>query len=292
MQDTAERLADVLDTRLRAINDRLASGTLGVSVFDYLSGQTWSYNGDRWFHAASVIKLAILVAVFEAAEQGRFTLGSRLHVRNRFLSVVDGLPFRIDPSRDADSDVHAALGRTLKVRKLAKRMIVTSSNLATNLLLNLVGVDEAQAAMCRLGISGVELHRGVEDERAYQAGIFNKMTPDGAVSLLRAIVAAKGMSPESSEEMTNILLDQQFSGTIAPGLPDPVRAVAKVAHKTGEISTVTHDAGAVFMPGRPPYLVAIFVESGGELKERQEAGIAASTAVWECVAAAGEGLPR
>jgi beta-lactamase class A len=71
-----------------------------------------------------------------------------------------------------------------------------------------------------------------------------------------------------------------------------VRAVAKVAHKTGEISTVTHDAGAVFMRGRPPYVVAIFVESFGELKERQDAGVAASAAVWDCVAAAGEGVAR
>jgi beta-lactamase class A len=105
-------------------------------------------------------------------------------------------------------------------------------------------------------------------------------------------VAAKGISPESSDEMTTMLLDQQFGGTIGPGLPEAVRAVARIAHKTGEISTVTHDAGAVFMPGRPPYIVTIFVESTGDLRERQDAGAAASAAVWETVAAAGEGIPR
>jgi beta-lactamase class A len=253
---------------------------------------SWSFNGDRWFHSASVIKLAVLLAVFEASEQGRFSLGSRLHVRNRFLSIADGRPFRVDCTRDADAEVYAAIGRTMKVRKLARRMIITSSNLATNLLINVVGLDAAREAMERLGIEGVDLRREVEDQRAYEQGISNRMTPDGAVALLRAIVAAKGISPESSDEMTNILLDQQFGGTIAPGLPETVRAAAKVAHKTGEISTVTHDAGAVFMPGRPPYIVSIFVESTGDLKERQEAGVAASTAVWECVAAAGGGVPR
>jgi beta-lactamase class A len=176
MQGAADSLDAVLDGRLREISDQITSGTLGVSVYDYLSGLSWQFNGDRWFHAASVIKLAILVALYDAADQGRFSLGNRLHVRNRFMSVADGLPFRIDCSRDADAEVHAALGRTMQVRQLARRMIITSSNLATNLLVNLVGLE---------------------------------------------------------------------------------RPIAKVAHKTGEISIVTHDAGAVFMPGRPPYLVAI-----------------------------------
>jgi beta-lactamase class A len=292
MQGTADPLDVVLDARLRDIADRIPSGTLGVSVYDYLSGLSWTFNGDRSFHAASVIKLAILVAVFDAAESGRFSLGNRLHVRNRFLSVADGLPFRIEGGRDADADVHAQVGRTMQVRQLARRMIISSSNLATNLLLNLVGLEAAHAAMARLEISGVDLCRGVEDERAFEKGISNRMTPNGAAALLRTIVAARGISPESADEMNAILLDQHFSGTIGPGLPDTVRAAAKIAHKTGEISTVTHDAGAVFMPGRPPYVVSIFVESTGDLKERHDAGVAASTAVWECVAAAGEGMPR
>jgi beta-lactamase class A len=292
MQGAADSLDAVLDGRLRQISDRVTAGTIGVSVYDYLSALSWQFNGDRWFHAASVIKLAILVALYDASDQGRFSLGNRLHVRNRFLSVADGLPFRIDPNRDADSEVHAANGRTMQVRQLARRMIITSSNLATNLLVNLVGVEHARETMARLEIQGVELNRGVEDERAFEQGISNRMTPNGAVALLRAIFAAKGVSPEASEEMNNLLLDQQVSGTIGPGLPDHVRPIAKIAHKTGEISTVTHDAGAVFMPSRPPYLVAIFVESAGDLKERQEAGIAASAAIWECVAAAGEGVPR
>ena len=207
-----------LEARLRAIGDRLPSGALGVSVYDYLSGLSWGFNDDRWFHAASIIKLAVLVAVFDAAEQGRFMLGSRLHVRNRFLSVADGLPFRIDSARDNDLEVHAAIGRTMQVRKLARRMIITSSNLATNLLLNLVGLEAARESMRRLEIDGVDICRAVEDERAFEQGISNRMTPAGAIGLLRAIVAARGLSPESADEMSNILLDQQLKGTIGPGL--------------------------------------------------------------------------
>src|SRR5919106_3685628 len=129
MQGTADPLDAVLEARLREISERLPTGALGVSVYDYLSALAWNFNGDRWFHAASIIKVALLVALFDARDQGRFRLGSRLHVRNRFLSVADGQPFRIDAARDADAEVHAAVGRTMRVRQLARHMIITSSNL-------------------------------------------------------------------------------------------------------------------------------------------------------------------
>jgi len=285
-------VADELDARLTAVAERLPGCTVGVSVYDYLSGCEWNFNGDRWFHAASVIKVPVMVALFEAIDQGSYALNSRLAVRNRFLSAADGEPFRVDPARDADGQVHAATGRTMRLRELAERMIVRSSNLATNLLIGLLGVDAIRGALNRLAVNGVELARGVEDDRAFEQGVINRMTPNGAVALLRAIVGAESISPESSTRMLNILFNQQFSGTIAPGLPDKVRQAARVAHKTGDISTASHDAGVVFLPGRPPYLVAIFVENGGESRVRAEAGAAASAAVYECVAAAGESVLR
>lgn len=285
-------LQSELDTRLSSISGRLPSGSLGVSVYDYLSGSAWSFNGDRWFHAASVIKLAVLLAVHDAATQGRFTLDCRLHVRNRFISVADGTPFRVSADRDADAEVHAAVGRTLRVRELARHMIVTSSNLATNLLLDLIGVSATRMLLERLGISGVDVRRGVEDDRAFEQGISNRITANGACALVRAVVEAHAHSGYSSGEMVDILHDQQFAGVIGPGLPESVRAVARVAHKTGEISTVTHDAGAVFLPGRPPYMVAILVESDGDARDRVEVGVAASAAVYDCIAAAGEAAIR
>jgi beta-lactamase class A len=288
----ARAFTDDLDDRLRAIGERLPNGVVGVSAYDYLSGRAWSFNGDRWFHAASVIKVPVMVALFAAVDQGRVPLNGRLLVRNRFLSVIDGTPYRVDASRDADSEVHASLGRTMRLRDLAHHMIVTSSNLATNLLVDLLGVQTIRTVLADLGIQGVDVCRGVEDDRAFAQGISNRMTPNGAVALLRAIVAAEAISPESSTRMLTILSEQQFAGTIGPGLPDPIRSAARVAHKTGDISTASHDLGVVFLPGRPPYLVGVFVESSGDSRERGEAGVAASGAVYECIAAAGEGMLR
>jgi beta-lactamase class A len=283
---------DGFESRVEEIAKSLPSGALGVSAYDYLSGRTWAFNGDRWFHAASVMKVAVLVALFDAVERQRFTLDCRLHVRNRFLSIVDGAPFRVDAARDADGEVHAALGRTLRLRELARHMIVTSSNLATNLLLDLVTPAGVNDTLARLGVAGIDVRRGVEDDRAFEQGINNRITPNGIVSLLRAIVDARTVSAGASAEMIDILHDQQFNGTITPGLPESIRAAARVAHKTGEISSVSHDAGIVFLPGRPPYVIGILVESAGDARERLEVGVAASTAVYDAIAAAGEVVSR
>jgi beta-lactamase class A len=278
----------LLTARADEIAARLGPGALGVSVYDYLSGFEWSREGGRWFHAASTIKVAVLAALFDSIERGRFKLDWRLHVRNRFLSAADGQPFRVDKGRDADSAVHAALGTTMRLSELARHMIVTSSNLATNLLMDLVGVDDARNALARRGVAGVDLQRGVEDDRAFESGCSNRVTADGMVDLLRAIRDGRDFLPASSKAMIDMLGDQQFAGSIGPGLPEPIRALARVAHKTGDISTASHDVGVVFLPGRPPYVVAMLTESEGDAASRVAALSEISGLLYDAVAAAGE----
>jgi beta-lactamase class A len=287
-----DEIASSLQARLAGIAATVPDGALGVSVYDYLSGCTWHHDGGRWFHAASTIKVAVLLAVFDAIDAGRFSPESRVHVRNRFLSAIDGQPFRVQASRDADADVHAAVGKTMRIVELARHMIGSSSNLATNLLLDVVGLDEAKCALATRGLSGIDLQRGVEDDRAFEAGCSNRVTADGLVGLLRAIRDADRFTAVSAEVMIDILFDQRFAGSIGPGLPDAVRGIARVAHKTGDISTASHDAGLVFLPGRPPYVVALLAESSGEAGDRTTALIAASRAVYDAVAAAGESACR
>jgi beta-lactamase class A len=277
-----------LRSRLQEIASTLPDGALGVSVFDYLSGCAWDYDGGRWFHAASTIKMAIMAAVFDAIDAGRFTPESRVHVRNYFSGAIDGLPFRVQASRDANAEVYAAIGRTMRIGELVRHMIGSSSNLATNLLLDVTGLEAAKRALAGRGVAGLDLQRGVEDDRAFQAGCNNLVTADGLVRLLRVIRDGEGFTEASSQAMLELLVDQRFAGAIAPGLPEAVRAVARVAHKTGDISTASHDAGLVFLPGRPPYAIVLLAESAGDASERTAALVAASRAVYEAVAAAGE----
>lgn len=270
-----------LESRIEEIAQEIGGDGFAVSLFDYETGIEWSRQGDRWFHSASTIKVAVLLALFGAVDAGRFTLDSRLHVRNRFQSIVDGTVFRVSAARDADRDVHAEIGRTMRLADLARHMIVTSSNLATNLLVDLVGVEQAQQMLARHGIAGVDLARGVEDDKAFEASFNNRVTANGLVTLFRVIYEGRGLLPESAAEILQILFQQEFRAGIPAGLPSDVRTQARVANKTGEISTAAHDAGLVFLPGRQPYVLAVLTEPEPGTDNRMERLARVSTIVYE-----------
>src|SRR5207249_7407841 len=164
-------LADI-SVSLREAVEKMAGESkaraVAVALLDFDSGLRFSLAGARWFHAASTIKLAVLLAIFRAADEGRLRLDDSLHVRNRFVSAADGSPFRVDPASDAMPELYRAIGRTAKISALAEGMIRASSNLATNLLLDLLGVEYARRVLRDAGISGVELRRGVEDHAAHE----------------------------------------------------------------------------------------------------------------------------
>lgn len=253
---------------------------VGVAWFDYEHRVGWSVHGEEWFHAASTIKIPVLLGVYAAIASGRLEPHSRVHVRNRFLSIATGRPYRVEASRDANAAVHAAIGKTMKVSELARHMIVTSSNLATNLLVDLVGIDEIRNTLRELSLSGIELVRGVEDEDAWKAGINNRVTAQGLVSALRLIEEGRAVSEQASREMLEILHQQEFRSGIPAGLPDE----ARVANKTGEMSTVAHDAGLVYLPDRQPYAIAILTEwDAAESGSRRRAIADISRAVFRYV---------
>jgi beta-lactamase class A len=260
----AQAALDQLAIRLEAVQREANARAIGVAVHDFETGATLNFNADRWFHAASTIKVAILAGVYAAIHEGRWPPHARLHVRNRFFSAADGTLFRVASERDANLEVHAAIGKMMRIRELAHHMITTSSNLATNLLLDLVGVETVQGVLEHYKIEGIDFRRGVEDERAFAAGISNRVTAGGLVSLLRVIEEEKVFSSELSREMLDILHQQEFRNGIPGRLPREVR----VAHKTGDISTVAHDAGIVYPRERKPYIVAILTEWDPDVRSR------------------------
>lgn len=269
-----------LRSRLEELEDKSRARALAVAVHDLETGFDFRYHAERWFHAASTIKLAVLLGTFAAIHRGRLLPQSRLHVRNRFRSAYDGSSFRVLTERDADSEVQAAVGKTMRISELARHMIVRSSNLATNLLLDLLGLEFLQQTLDQHHLGGIDLRRGVEDELAFEHGINNRVTADGLVQLLRLIAEEQAVSPELSRAMLDILHDQEFRSGIPAGLP----ANARVAHKTGEISTIAHDAGIVYLPGRRPYVLAILTEWDPETAGRSPTIAAASYMIYEHLA--------
>lgn len=252
---TEEDIA-ALDARLETLERRTGVRALSVAVYDTATHTSFRRHADRWFHAASTIKVAILLGVQASIHHGWLLPQSRLHVRNRFFSAVDGAVFRVLADRDANSEVHASIGKMMRVSDLALHMIATSSNLATNLLLDLVGLETVQRGLDELAIDGIDIRRGVEDERAFGVGINNRVTADGLVQLLRLVAEERAFSPELSREMLATLHAQEFRN----GIPARLPRVVRVAHKTGDISTIAHDAGVVYPPGRAPYVLAVLTE--------------------------------
>jgi len=267
--------ASSLRNKLEELEQRSGVRALAVAVHDLETGEQFRYRADRWFHAASTIKLAVLLGVFASIHRGKLLPQSRLHVRNRFRSAYDGSSFRVLSERDADSDVQTAVGKSMRIGELARHMIVRSSNLATNLLLDLLGLEFLQGVLDEYHIGGVDLRRGVEDELAFEHGINNRVTADGLVQLLRLIAEERAFTPDLSRGMIEILHEQEFRSGIPAGLP----ANARVAHKTGEISTIAHDAGIVYLPKRKPYVVAILTEWEPETAGRSPTIAAASYVV-------------
>jgi beta-lactamase class A len=233
---------------------------LGIAFYDSQTTLHWAYNADALFHAASTIKLAVLVAVYGQVSRGELTTDAPVHVRNRFTSIVDGRPFMLDVS-DADAKVGQQAGRTMTVGELAYEMITRSSNLATNLLIDVVGVPAIQHSLDELKVDGIVMLRGVGDTAAHEAGQNNLVTANAVLQLLRAISEGRAYSPEVCGQMLEILLDQRYKTGIPAGLPGD----AQVAHKTGNISTVHHDAGIVYLGSRRPYFLVILTQFPAEV---------------------------
>jgi beta-lactamase class A len=269
--DSSITLREALEKLARESKAR----AVAVALLDFESGFRFSLAGDRWFHAASTIKLAVLLAIFRAADEGRLRLDDSLHVRNRFVSAADGSPFRVDPSSDAMPELYQKIGRTAKISALTEGMIVASSNLATNLLLDFLGVEYARDILRDAQVSGVELRRGVEDRAAHEKGVDNEATADGLLTLLSAL-RGDFLKKESKEQAIHVLLAQRFNSMIPAGLP----AHATVAHKTGEISTACHDVGIVYLPEREPYIAVILTEFDAEQNGRRETVAAISEMIY------------
>jgi beta-lactamase class A len=252
---------------------------LGIAFYDYETTLQWSYNADAWFHAASTMKLAVLLAVYRMVDRGELTLDAPVHVRNKFTSIAGQQLYMLDINRDSDPELYRHLGRTMPVKQLAYQMITTSSNFATNLLVDVVGVETIQAALAELGIEGVKVLRGVEDQAAFDAGLNNLVTANGLLRMLRFIADGKAFSEDASRQMLDIMHDQQLKSGIPAGLPEE----ARVAHKTGNIATVHHDAGIVYLEDRKPYVLVILTRFD-QASPRSTAVADVSRDIYECLA--------
>ena len=253
-----------------------AGTEVGLALLDLATGDSAWSNASWRVHAASTMKIPVLIELAQRVDAGRYGWDWPVLVRNEFESIVDGSSYRLKPADDSDSTLYALEGRQVPARELARLMIVRSSNLATNLLVAQLGASAIQASARRLGADSIVVLRGVEDQKAYDRGLSNTTTARDLAVLLAAITQGRAASDTSSAIMLNILSRQEFRAGIPAGIPPGTR----VASKTGNITGVNHDAAVIFPPARPPYVLVVLTR-GFQSPGAAEAYMAAvSRAVW------------
>jgi beta-lactamase class A len=244
------------DSLRAAIERRIAEvpgAVVAVAWRDPSTGDSLDIAGDTVFHAASTMKVPVMIELLRRHEAGALSLDAPVLLVNAFASIVDGSPYSLDPGDDSDSALYARVGTRIPARELMRRMIDRSSNLATNALIALVDARRVTETAHALGATGMLVRRGVEDGKAYEAGLNNTTTARALATLMLAIEDGRAGGPASTAEMRTILLGQQFDDEIPAGLPPGT----PVAHKTGSITGVLHDAAIVYPPGRPPYVLVV-----------------------------------
>jgi beta-lactamase class A len=222
---------------------------------------------DVVFHAASTMKVPVLIELFRQARTGRLSLDDQIPVVNQFRSIVDGSAYSLDTGDDSDAEVYKHLGGRLSYRELAEAMITVSSNFAANLIIEHLGATSIQKTVDAMGAGGMHVLRGVEDNKAFEKGLNNSTTARALLTIMETIAKHRAVDSSASDEMIAILKRQKFNDRIPAGLP-PGTAVA---HKTGEITRIQHDAAIVYL--ERPFVLVILVR--GLDDARQGSGLAA-----------------
>jgi beta-lactamase class A len=262
---------------------------IGVAFRDLETGKKFFFNARQMMHAASTMKVPVMIEVFRQAELGKFRLDDSLTVKNQFNSIVDGSSYSLDIGDDSDESIYGAIGKKMTIRQLVEQMITVSSNLATNILIELVDAKKVMATLGELGIRNMQVRRGVEDIKAYRLGLNNQTDAFDMMLALQAIAEKRAASPTACDTMLAILQRQKFRDGIPAGLP---RGTV-VANKTGSITGIAHDCAIVFPENqnnaasqkksantRKPYLLVVLTSGIQDEKTGQRAIAAISQEIY------------
>jgi beta-lactamase class A len=255
----------MLRSDIQALVDS-AGQEVAVYYRDLGDGDSLLLNPDLRMHAASTMKVPVMIQLYQDRADGLLSLDDSLEVRTTFASIVDGSPYELTPDSDSDTTLYELSGEKVTYRHLIELMITVSSNLATNILIEEVGAERVTASMRTLGADSIQVLRGVEDGPAFRAGLSNTTTARDLGVILSALGRGEVVSPEASREMVEVMSRQQFRSKIPAELPEDVR----VAHKTGWITGISHDAALVYPPETPPFTLIILTRGFQDSEQAEE----------------------
>jgi beta-lactamase class A len=240
---------------------RQSGADVGIAFKTLDARSGWFFHADEPFHAASTMKVPVLIELYNQVHQGKLRLDDTLVLRNEFPSLVDGSPFSLNAADDSEAGLYAAIGSSRTLGQLSELMITVSSNFAANLLIGRLGVENIRATVHSLGADGMEVRRRLEDSKAFYLGINNTTTARALARLMEAIALGQAVDRQSSRRMREVLERQTFNDGIPAGVPAGIR----VAHKTGDITRIQHDAAIVYGPR--PFVLVVLTRGIAEQKD-------------------------
>ncbi|MDH5474291.1 MAG: class A beta-lactamase-related serine hydrolase [Cyclobacteriaceae bacterium] len=221
-------------------------------------------NEKESFHAASTMKTPVMIELYRQASEGQFSLQDSILIKNSFKSIVDSSSYSMDIGEDSQEGLYNSIGDSTTIYHLMYEMITKSSNLATNILIELVDAKKVTTSMRTLGANKIEVLRGVEDQKAYDQGLSNSTTAYDLMVIMKAIAegtAAKNIA--DNKHMIEVLKNQKWNDMIPRFLPPSV----EVAHKTGSITALHHDSAIVFLPGGKKYVLILLSKNLDDFDE-------------------------
>jgi beta-lactamase class A len=244
-------------TRLRkavvAELEKQPKGIFAVAFKDLSTGQQFFINEHDNFHAASTMKTPVLIETYRQAAEKKFSLSDSITVHTNFTSIYDGSAYSLDSGVDSEKDLYLRVGTKLPLSDLLFRMITKSSNLSTNIIIELVGAKNVMKTMKTMGANDIRVLRGVEDDKAFQNGMNNTVTAFDLMLIFDQLANGKAVGKKASDDMIDILTHQHFRDVIPAKLPPGL----KVANKSGSITGICHDSGIVFLPDGRKYVVVL-----------------------------------
>ncbi len=267
-----------LEIRIRALLAKEEAGVFAVAYRDLDDPRKHVFIQEKEvFHAASTMKTPVLFEVYRQANQGKFNVTDSIPVHNQFYSIVDSSVFSIDLAGDTTENLASSLGKKATIYDLCFEMITMSSNLATNIIIDRVGAQNVTRAMRGIGAKDMLVLRGVEDLKAFEAGLSNTTTAYDLLLLFEALEKQKLPDPESSQAVIDILKSQHYREIIPRYLPDNV----VVANKTGSITKVMHDSGLVFLPDGRRYGLVLLSKNWEDADQARELMAQISKMIYE-----------
>lgn len=214
------------------LSNRVAKfrGQAGIIVVDMNMNWEHSFNGNKLFPSASLVKLPIMLALFQGVQNEKITLGDRLKLK--VTQKVNG----------SGKLKNTPAGTEFSIEELMSLMITRSDNTATNILIELLGFDYLNDYFKDFGLKNTNLSRKMMDFKARRRGIENYTSAEDIVYTLKSIYSGKFISRIISDKCIYLLKNQKVNDRIPARLPTEV----VVAHKTGLERKICHDAGIVF----------------------------------------------